>query len=71
MSFDISIEWLAPLPALLPDYEREKLDAQMPIHKAASGACLRALHDHVGRQVANRTGLVPAHSKIGWPESEW
>jgi hypothetical protein len=25
----------------------------------------------VARQVANRTGLVPGHSKIGRPESEW
>jgi hypothetical protein len=25
----------------------------------------------VARQVADRTGLVPGHSKIGRPESEW
>jgi hypothetical protein len=25
----------------------------------------------VARQVAKRTGLVPGHSKIGRPESEW
>ena len=25
----------------------------------------------VARQVADRTGVVPGHSKIGRPESEW
>ena len=29
----------APLPALVPDYEREKLDAEIRLNKAAYGAC--------------------------------
>ena len=29
------------------------------------------LWGRVARQVADRTGLVPGHSKIGRPESEW
>lgn len=29
------------------------------------------LWDRIARQVADRTGLVPGHSKIGRPESEW
>lgn len=29
------------------------------------------LWSRVARQVADRTGLVPGHSKIGRPESEW
>ncbi|MEP9357079.1 hypothetical protein ABLE93_26590 [Xanthobacter sp. KR7-65] len=32
----------APLPALLPDYEREKLNAEMLLNKAAYGACLQS-----------------------------
>jgi hypothetical protein len=31
----------APLPAMLPDYEREKLNAEILLNKAAYGACLR------------------------------
>jgi len=34
-------------------------------------AAAAKLWGRVARQVANRTGLVPAHSKIGRPESEW
>jgi hypothetical protein len=30
----------APLSALLPVYEREKLDAEMLLNKTAYGACL-------------------------------
>jgi hypothetical protein len=30
----------APLPALMPDYEREKLDAEILLNKAAYGAGL-------------------------------
>jgi hypothetical protein len=30
----------APLPAMLPDYEREKLNAEILLNKAAYGACL-------------------------------
>jgi hypothetical protein len=30
----------APLPALLPDYQYEKLDTEMLPSKAAFGACL-------------------------------
>ena len=29
------------------------------------------LWSRVARQVVDRTGLVPGHSKIGRPESEW
>ena len=29
------------------------------------------LWGRVARRVADRTGLVPGHSKIGRPESEW
>lgn len=29
------------------------------------------LWGRVARQVADRTGLIPGHSKIGRPESEW
>jgi hypothetical protein len=29
------------------------------------------LWGRVARQVADRTGLVPGHSKIGRPESKW
>lgn len=29
------------------------------------------LWSRIARQVADRTGLVPGHSKIGRPESEW
>jgi uncharacterized Zn finger protein len=29
------------------------------------------LWGRVAQQVADRTGLVPGHSKIGRPESEW
>ncbi|MFC5505613.1 MULTISPECIES: hypothetical protein [Hyphomicrobiales] len=29
------------------------------------------LLSRVARQVADRTGLVPGHSKIGRPEAEW
>ncbi|WP_162251972.1 hypothetical protein, partial [Mesorhizobium sp. Root552] len=31
----------APLPAMLPDYEREKLNAEILLNKAAYGACLQ------------------------------
>lgn len=31
----------APLPALLPVYEREKLDAEMLLNKAAYGVIVR------------------------------
>lgn len=34
-------------------------------HRAAK------LWGRVAKQVAKRTGLVPGHSKIGRPESEW
>ncbi|HEY5778885.1 MAG TPA: hypothetical protein VIT00_09110 [Terrimicrobiaceae bacterium] len=45
----------APLPALLPDYEREKLDAEMPLNKAAYGACLR---HGVSHHRSNDTGAT-------------
>lgn len=36
-----------------------------------SDVAAEKLWGRVARQVADRTGLVPGHSKIGRPESEW
>jgi hypothetical protein len=42
----------APLPALLPDYEREKLDAEMLLNKAAFAGCVPSIASVAAMKIA-------------------